>query len=449
MMCGQDDGTSTLVGLSPPSLEVVVSGSRQHDHARVGRGLGGGLQLLYQVLSELLSEASPNGLVGAPRDRAYVASIGGGRPHGGGNAPEIVASPVDPDVRGSARRDEISGGGHLDVHRDFDVGVVRIPDVLVGVVAAPVDRDIGDGRHRSRVDRREEGVHVGLDPAPVEFDDCDHAAPRGVRRPVVGLAEVDDAPGSGPGRGRPRAEAADATLEVGNALRLSGENAQPGGVSRDRRVIERGQVRLHRRARIPVQIDHVAGGIVLDGEVRPDGRVGERHVGEVEGRLLERGHRIVIAVGRQHFEGRIQRHRRGQVARRIKNDVPGGVLAFLSLGRIDVPEVPEGEGLIVQIGKRRRGRIPERIVQIGVPHHRIRAVDGRHRRIVAARIWVDAGRYPGVDAERAPVIGAQCAAFGLHERQQKQQSYIVVGGDVQRPSYQHRRRDAEIVAEGM
>src|SRR5271163_3338653 len=106
-------------GIVAAVARIVVSGSRQHDHARVSRGLGGVLQLLYQVLSELLSEASPIGLVGAPRDRAYVASIGGGRPHGGGNAPEIVASPVDSDVRGSARRDEISGGGHLDVHRDL------------------------------------------------------------------------------------------------------------------------------------------------------------------------------------------------------------------------------------------------------------------------------------------------------------------------------------------
>src|SRR5271166_4896966 len=135
---------------------------------------------------------------------------------------------------------------------------------------------------------------------------------------------------------------------------------------RGRAVEERGQIGLHRRPRIGIQVDHVPGRVILDGQVVfPDVLIQQRHVLQVESGLEKWRNRVEIAVQRQDSQINVEGHRCRQIACGVEDLEPVGVVATpLGPCGIDMIEVPVLKGLVVQVGERRgRGKL-ELVVEV-------------------------------------------------------------------------------------
>ena len=128
----------------------------------------------------------------ATADNCDVCSIswGADEANWGAHRAGNILRPINANRRGFAGRHIIRGSGNLDVERHLAIGTVRTG---IRGVLGPVDRDIGNVRNRL-ADPAEELSHIGLHPAPAEFDDGDDTAADEAGRPIVGVTQVRHVP---------------------------------------------------------------------------------------------------------------------------------------------------------------------------------------------------------------------------------------------------------------
>ena len=116
--------------------------------------------------------------------------------------------------------------------------------------------------------------------------------------------------------------------------------------------------------------------------------------------------------------------------------------------RIGVTEVPELEGLVVEVDEIRCGGELEVVVEIAVPHRCVDPAHGRHGGVVHPAVGRDDGRDACVDAGHAPVIGAQRQPPVVQKLKQEGRMPQPVGGlHVQSPAVKFACGQAEIAAQ--